>query len=125
MLSVRVIAQIKSPTDNQIHHVRKLVKDVLYTTEIAEQKWRSARAVVSVVPVKQLEGIANEIGDYNDERTTREHLSSFSSRNIQQAELDYIRNICEEAAGHIKTKKKDLIGKIRKLPTSLPAEQSH
>jgi CHAD domain-containing protein len=115
MESIDELGKKKPPTDNEIHSIRKLAKDILYTVKLAKKKCSGVKDLISEIPVKQLDSLAAEIGDYNDKRITLEHLSSFSSRNITKEEVANIKALCDRYANELKARKRRIVMGVRKL----------
>ena len=107
--AINTITNEKSLTDTQVHDARKKIKDILYTSKLAEKKWKAAHKQVESIPVKQLDSLANMIGDYNDERITLDHLNAFSSRSMGQDEKNTMEHFKIKETKSLSTKKKSII----------------
>lgn len=116
MLWVADLGKVTSPTDNQVHSIRKHIKDVLYCFKIAKKHWKKAYSLVSDIPLEPLDNTADEIGEYNDRRIMLEHLGSFSSRSTEQDEADNIIAICHEDRIQLNHAKKTIMEKVNTLP---------
>jgi CHAD domain-containing protein len=109
------IGRKPAPTDNQVHTIRKLAKDILYTTKLAKKNWGAAKHQSEAISRKQLNKLVDEIGDYNDQRIIQEHLSSFSSRAILPEEESRIRSICSRERKKLVVQKKSIMSRVRAL----------
>jgi len=115
MASIHNIGAGKSPTDDQVHSVRKRAKDILYTNILAKKRWKAAYKKLEDRPVKQLDNLTDIIGDYNDERITLAHLSSFSSKKMGLGEENAINDICEEEAALLMEQKIEILELVKNL----------
>jgi len=109
------ISSTKSPTDEQIHQIRKEVKDILYLSGIAEKKWKGAKKQLKVLPVKELKQIADIVGSYNDKRILMGHLSSFSSPGMDIKEINFIKKITSKEKAKLEKEKKSIIVLVKEL----------
>ena len=113
---INTITKKEPPTDAQVHNARKRIKDILYTSKLAGKKWKAAHKQVEAIPVKELDSLANMMGDYNDERITLEHLNAFSSSNKLGTEekntMAYLRN---EETKKLTRKKKSIVFSAKNL----------
>ena len=96
-------------TDTEIHDVRKKIKDILYTSKIAKKKWKAAVKLVDDIPVKQLEHLADLIGDRNDDRIMLEHLTAFSLKNTGKPGINTIKLLMDKERDTLLQKKKDIV----------------
>lgn len=42
MHTIRMLCHLEAPSDNEVHRMRKLAKDIIYTTNIVKDNWPSA-----------------------------------------------------------------------------------
>lgn len=63
--------------DEDLHDIRKEVKDLQHVARLCEQKWPEGAAAISPLPLKALEHLATYAGDYNDERNALERLQQY------------------------------------------------
>lgn len=108
------------PNDDNLHSIRKHIKDLLYNTAIVEKKWPKAYKQLEPFPLPALDILADMIGDYNDERLMREHLLTFNSEHLTKEEQDAMTAICEDASIMLQQKKRTLLAEIRKFLTAAP-----
>ncbi len=112
---IKKLTKTGDATNAQVHSIRKHVKDILYTTKLAQKKWKPALQQMPSVPTEELEHIASMIGDYNDERIQFEHLSSFSSTKSEAAEINAIKKIIRKESAKIKTGKNQILDVVNKF----------
>ncbi len=112
---VKKLGKPGTATNSQVHSIRKHVKDILYTTKLAQKTWKPALKQMPAVPVSELEDIATMIGDYNDERVQFEHLSSFYSPRTEPAELKAIKKICKKEDTKLAANKKQILDAVNKF----------
>jgi len=96
------------PTDSEIHDARKKIKDVLYTSKLAEKKWKAAAMEVKALPAKQLDELADMIGNYNDERIILEHVSAQPLTGMKKEEKSSLKHFKGTAAKKLYKKKADI-----------------
>ena len=112
---VKKLGKSGTATNAEVHSIRKQVKDILYTTKLAQKKWKPALAQMPPVPVDELDQIATMIGGYNDERIQLEHLSSFHSPDTELAELLAINKIVKKEEIKLTNGKKHLLNVVNKF----------
>ena len=112
---IKKLGKPASATNAQVHSIRKYVKDMLYTTRLAQKKWKTALEQMPPVPMDELDSIATMIGDYNDERIQFEHLSSFSSPQTEPAEVSAIKKIVKKEDTKLKADKKQILEVVNKF----------
>ena len=108
--------QNSTPTDSQVHNVRKKIKDILYTAKLADKELHGFNKQTEKLPLKQLDKIAGNIGDYHDDRQMLEHLSIFSARSTEQNEKVAIKKFRSKEMRKLKAKKKNILTTIAQLP---------
>jgi len=106
---VNFITHKVSPTDEQVHTARKKIKDILYTSKIAEKKWNATHKEVELISVKKLDQLADMIGDYNDERITLEHLRAFSTRRLSKNEKSTLSALKTKETKKLSARKKSIM----------------
>jgi CHAD domain-containing protein len=109
------LARNEKPTDLQVHSIRKQVKDILLTSKLAKKNWKAAKEQAGIFNLKQLDIIADVIGDYNDKRNTLERLRSFHSRTIEENEVKTIMTICEADEKNLEAEKKNIVLMAREI----------
>lgn len=105
-------------TDNELHTIRKHVKDIVYTTKLAKQKWKAGYKKAKDLSTDQLDILASEIGDYNDKRILLEHLSGFSGAQMAESEQAAIKALCMESADKLTQDKSKIVKIIKDIQTA-------
>ena len=85
-----------SPTDSQLHKVRKNVKDILQLAKLIEKKTWTSAVLLNDFIIRELQEIAQNIGDYNDERVIINHLNAFPLHVLsdnEKATIKKFRNV--------------------------------
>jgi CHAD domain-containing protein len=108
------VSLLAAPTDNEVHYVRKQLKDTLYTSKVAKEKWDSLKEKIKKIPVNELDQLADLIGKYNDNRIAIEHLASFASRKLNPEEDLKIRPVCDAEIAKLIEEKKDILSGLKK-----------
>ncbi|MFI4962878.1 MAG: CHAD domain-containing protein [Legionellales bacterium] len=115
MDAINTITNEKPPTDAQVHDARKKIKDMLYTSKLTGKKWKAAHKQIEDIPVKQLDNLANMMGDYNDERITLEHLNACSLRGMEKNEKNTMEHLRSKESKTLSVKKKNIIATAKKI----------
>jgi CHAD domain-containing protein len=105
MSSISQLNMIETPTNTDVHQIRKEAKDIIYNVRIAEKKWPLSMAITKEFPIDSLEEIADRIGTYHDEVVQLEHLTLFSSPEIEQDEQKTIDDICKRKTAELQLEK--------------------
>jgi predicted O-linked N-acetylglucosamine transferase (SPINDLY family) len=108
MKTINSMAAKKRPADSRIHDARKKIKDILYISKLTEKEWKSARKKTEAFPVDKLDILATIIGEYNDERMIKEHISSFPLLQPDRGEQREMRQIHADENRKLATKKKEI-----------------
>lgn len=113
--AVATCAKTKSPSNAQVHEMRKQLKDLVYTSKLAKKEWRTAYERIKRIPVKTLDNLTADIGEYNDARLTYEHLNSFASPQMEITERKAIHQICKAEKTKLKARKKSVLADVKQL----------
>jgi len=116
--NIEAFSRKRSHSNNQIHAVRKQVKDMLYVAKFAEKKWIKGYEKIAGFSVAELDKLSAVIGDYNDGRIMLEHLTSFSSTAMTDDEKNAITNTCDEEMDRLLVEKKKVLAKVKKFAIS-------
>ncbi len=111
---IRQLCQLPSLTNDQVHNMRKAIKDILYIVKLAKKNWKAGYIQTGPLDVEPLENLATVIGDYNDSRIMHDHLISFCSKNMSNEEKSAISNFCNEEARRLNSRKKNALTLVRK-----------
>lgn len=104
------------PNNEQIHAHRKQVKDMLYNVKLAEKEWKKGFEAIAKLSIKELDTLADAIGNYNDERIILDHLIAFStSPAIPPTEQQRLFDFCSEEMKKQILKKRKLQDAIKKF----------
>jgi len=122
--TVRKIKEINNdkPNDEHIHKMRKLIKDLVYITAVAEKHWKEAEKEVAQIPHSQLIDISNLVGIYNDGTILLDELSSFSSSNMLIDEHKAMANYIADEMQHHRALRKELLLRISQFVDSAEHE---
>jgi CHAD domain-containing protein len=123
MTAIEALSNIRLPSDDQVHKIRKLVKDILYNATIAHEKWPGASDQVRSLPEKELNAIADMIGDYNNRRNMLNHLTGSSSETMEMEEKKTIKMYCNEEIKSLRAAKKTILGTVQLLIKKLNGER--
>jgi CHAD domain-containing protein len=115
------LCKIQSPANEQVHSIRKHLKDMLYNAKTVQKNWKDAAPYLIDMPVKKIEGLAAEIGNYNDRRITLQKMNSFSSNAMRASEKKAIKAMCGEWNSILKKEKKIILENTRALLNSMPS----
>jgi CHAD domain-containing protein len=114
LLIIETLINMPSLTDDQLHSIRKRVKDILYIAKFLSKKsWERAYKEVTGIAQKDLEQLADDIGKYNDQRVLLGHLNSFTA--AINGEQDIIKTLSGEKAAMLQTQKQEIIATVKRL----------
>lgn len=68
------------PDDEDVHTVRKRVKDIIYMVRLVNEHWAKACGAIQSVPLHKFEEIAVAIGAFNDARQALERVRAIKVR---------------------------------------------
>ena len=114
MTAIHELCNLKTLTDDQVHTIRKLAKDIIYITKLAREQWSAGFAQIDALQMKPLEQIADIIGGYNDDRIILDHLRSFQSEKMANEEKSTLENLYSEESMRLKKTKKKTLAFVRK-----------
>ena len=112
--SMKKLGKVKPTTNAHVHGIRKNVKDIIYTTKLAQKEWQPAFNQTEH-SVEELDLIATMIGDFNDERIQLEHLTSFFSPKSELEEVNSVKQICKEDTLRLRAGKKKILAVVNKF----------
>jgi CHAD domain-containing protein len=115
MTAIHTLSYIMSPTDNQVHGIRKLVKDILYVSKLTEKNQKQACIRLIDTPIEKLEQIADAIGEYNDDRIMLDHISTFDSKTMTSNEKNMIKIFCDKQTIDLKKAKKKVLTMVKSM----------
>jgi CHAD domain-containing protein len=107
------ILLLEDITDDELHHIRKLIKDIIYTTEIGETHWKPAYKLAGDPGIEELKQMAASIGDYNDDRLLVEHLLAFPKNNATVDEKPKIEATITNIANQLPTRKQEILVQVK------------
>ena len=106
-------------SDDDLHSVRKKMKDMLFLWQLAEDKWKKGNKLFAPIPVNDLSGLASLIGDYNDQRIAVADMTIFASGDMDAKEKQAINALCDEGSRHLLRTKKLIIEQTTKFIASI------
>jgi CHAD domain-containing protein len=112
---VTVLCTKQSITDDELHTIRKRLKDLVYVARLAPKKWILSTGIMDTWPMAKMEAITSEIGDYNDERLWLEHVALFGLAAMNDQEKETIEEIVAAAQPRMKNEKKRIINTVREF----------
>jgi CHAD domain-containing protein len=102
-------------TDEELHQIRKWLKDMIYNMKLAAKEWEEGSVAVQHVLLPELEALSDSIGEYNDARILREHLAAFAVQTNSAADKAAIAKIIVEGAAGLKSERLKIIAAIRQF----------
>jgi CHAD domain-containing protein len=109
-------------SDENIHSIRKQVKDMLYNTKFAEEEWKGAYKKIAKLPLKELDKISDSLGAYNDTRIWLDHFESYAPANLGVEEKTAIAELCRKERISLQANKKKILQSVRNLAKNMMAE---
>lgn len=112
------------PNDD-IHSIRKIMKDMLYISAFTRKEWPHAYDYIKSVSAEKLEYLTDIIGKFNDERLSLGQMAEFALHDISIKEKNRIGALCHAEANQLAEKKKHIVVATREfleaVQTDLPA----
>jgi CHAD domain-containing protein len=102
-------------TDEDLHTIRKRIKDIIYNTKLAKKNWKAAFRQLTDMPMDSLDKMATDIGDYNDARLMQEKLLQFLPEMTEQGEKRAIRTMVTKADKELKVKREGIISELERI----------
>jgi CHAD domain-containing protein len=110
--AVHEICVMQVVTDDTLHSVRKLIKDILYALKVVKKETNGGSDAINAVPVKKLAHFADMIGDYNDARNMLRHLTEYSCDTDDLSEKQAIQNLLQESTDRLKREKLGIVKQL-------------
>ncbi len=117
--AIAILNAVGDISDDEIHTVRKYLKDITYNIEWAGKKWTQAYDLVRDLPIDDFNKLTTEIGEFNDERLARAHILSFMSAQKDNGGKPAASEFQEQAESRLLDKKKKIQIKIAKALSSI------
>ncbi len=117
--TVSKLAAINDPSHDNLHQLRKEVKDVLHTAKTADQQWHASHRVLQRIPVQKLDNLADAIGDFHDNVVMQEHLIAYSILLVSGDEKTLIQRIKEDRSKQLEQKKTAITVMLKGFTTPL------
>jgi CHAD domain-containing protein len=114
MHTIRMLCRLEAPGNEDVHRIRKLAKDLIYTTKLIRDKWVPAYEHLHKSPTEQLEQIAIVIGEYNDDRVMFDNIVRFGHGPGSKQEK-YWKTFCAEETQRlagVKKKTLAIVGEV-------------
>ncbi len=118
LASITRISKSVSPSDEELHGIRKQLKDIFYVLKIVPGNLISAFNTAKQVEISELKWITDLIGAYNDDRIFMEHIKSYSQELLKPADSMTIDNITTEMARQLTKRKKEICDQVNKYISS-------
>lgn len=103
----------ESSTDEELHAMRKVVKELRYNLSLIKEEWTEGYEQLQHLPIQVLDSLAEMLGTYNDEVTLLSKLSDLTSTNKE--EQKETRRLCDTLNATIKKQKVAILQVIVKL----------
>lgn len=69
MDALHIILQLPEPPDDQLHEIRKIIKDIYYTRQWCKKHWKAGWEASAKFSLAPLDKLSDQAGNYNDEST--------------------------------------------------------
>jgi len=107
------ILSITPVSDDSIHDIRKMVKDMQYVLEWWKDKKGGSKTLLRNISIKQLKTIGTLIGEYNDKRTLLNLLISYSQQEKDPALINEISPVIYKWQHYKVLQKEKLLIKLK------------
>ncbi len=101
--------------DEDLHGIRKQLKDLLYTIRIFEQEWGISFPIHAWKSEKALNDITSALGDYNDLSTTVGFLNDSTIDELPGEEKSVLLTLKEKCSTQKSKMQGELLNKVRGL----------
>jgi CHAD domain-containing protein len=102
-----------SVSDDQLHEVRKQIKDAVYATELCAKKWKAAWKKAGEPDAGELKKMGEKIGEYNDRRILVAHMNSFAAELEGSGEKKTIERATAAMAKELTAARKEVLAALR------------
>lgn len=115
MEEIELLSSAEMPDDEELHSIRKLVKDIVYMQRIADEGWSRARLLLAHVPILKLEELADVIGEFNDMVVARQILAGVVVKRAGKANTELKKKLEQHYANSIVDQRPVVLAAIREL----------
>lgn len=109
MHKVQGIVALPSATDDMLHEVRKMLKDMLYIRQWCKKNWPAGFNVTAKFSLPQLEKLVDLAGNYNDNRTAMLLIDGYLKEEKSDREIKAARSVQKKQARQKVILKKQLL----------------
>lgn len=79
--------------DEDLHTVRKQVKDIIYVARLVNERWSKACTAIQHLPLQKFEELADLIGAFNDSRQAKRLLGDIKPNGVAAADVAARRKV--------------------------------
>lgn len=93
------VAELRDPgpgSDEDLHTVRKQVKDIIYIARLVNQRWLRASVAIEHLPLQKLEKMAHLLGEFNDTRQVKMLLGKTRVKGALAADVAARRKVAAQ-----------------------------
>ena len=109
------ILSITPVTDDAIHDIRKMTKDMQYVMEWWKEKTGESKTLIQNISIKRLKNIGTQIGEYNDKRTLLNLLISYSQQEKDPALINEISPVIYKWQHYKVLQKEKLLIRLKRM----------
>jgi len=101
--------------DEDLHGIRKHLKDLLYVIRIYEQEWGISFPIQAWKSEKLLNDLTSALGDYNDLSIAYTFLETVSNEQLPEQEQSVLTGLKEKVSKKKTSMQQELMNKVRSL----------
>ena len=112
LAAIARMSQSENLTDDELHSIRKQLKDIYYIQKIvpailppASDDWEKAAP-------EELKEITDKIGSYNDDRIFMEHIRDYTEKSGDRSERK-LKKFTADMTGKLKDRKKEISEQVK------------
>jgi hypothetical protein len=112
LLAIHALCLSPVGTDEMVHNMRKLIKDILYVLKAITKEAPHLLTGVVHVPEERLDYFSNILGDYNDARIMLDNMLRYSSGCPGAAERQTIEQLHSENAPKLQNERAWIVSEL-------------
>lgn len=116
---LRAIIALPSPSDDMLHDVRKMVKDMQYIKQWCMKEWTAGNNAIKKISILQLKKLSQLAGDYNDKRTGIALIATYLEHEKNTEAIKAARRIQQREKQEKAKMKKQLIRSLLRFCENL------
>ena len=117
LASIALINKMATVADDDLHSIRKQLKDLFYVLKIIPGHLKSIPQDAMPEELKELKGITDKIGAYNDDRIFLEHIRSYTVKSGKHCH-EKLKEFMADMAMQLKDQKTAICDQVNRYVSS-------